>query len=88
MLARARPNGEAMATSSIWRYILLLKLNSAEKVAYSISSTNTSCGIGDVIIVVESSQSVLEQIFMVSVNGTFFVGDLKRTEVYIIIVQL
>ena len=37
-------------------FIMLSKLNSTkEEVAYFISSTNTSCGIGGVVIVVESS---------------------------------
>ena len=80
-VSEARPSSEPMATPLIWRYILLLKLNSIEEVAYFISSTNASCGIGGVVNVVKSSLSALEQIFLVSVNGTF-VNKLVTKNVY------
>ena len=49
-------SGETMATPSIWQYTLLFKLNSTEEVANSINSTNTFCGMGDVVNAVESSE--------------------------------
>ena len=44
MFANAGPSGEPMATPSICRYMLLLKLNSTEEVAICINSTKMSRG--------------------------------------------
>ena len=44
MFANAGPSGEPMATPSICRYMLLLKLNSTEEVASCINSMKMSRG--------------------------------------------
>jgi len=46
MFANAGPSGEPMATPSICRYMLLLKLNSTEEVASCINSMKMSRGKG------------------------------------------
>ena len=45
MLAKVRPSGDPIATSSVWFYIVLLKLNLTEDVALFINSINASFGI-------------------------------------------
>jgi len=42
MFANAGPSGEPVATPSICRYMLLLKLNSTDEVASCINSTKMS----------------------------------------------
>ena len=44
MLARDEPGGEPIATPSICRFIISLKLNSTEEVAVCISSTKITQG--------------------------------------------
>ena len=46
MFANAGPSGEHIATPSICLYIVLLKLNSTDDVALSISAINTAWGMG------------------------------------------
>ena len=48
MFANAGSSGEPIATLSVCLYIVSLKLNSADDVALSISSTNTAWGMGGV----------------------------------------
>jgi len=75
MFANAGPSGEPMATLSICRYMLLLKLNSIDEVASCINSTKMSRGkdgFGKTLFLYRASA----QICMVSANGTF----LKRLE--------
>ena len=69
MFANARPSGELMATPSICRYMLLLKLNSTEEVASYINSTKMSRGkdgFGKTLLLYRASA----QICMVSASGT------------------
>ena len=69
MFATAGPSGEPMATPSICRYMLLLKLNSTEEVASCINSTKMSCGkdgFGKTLLLYRASV----QICMVSASGT------------------
>jgi len=75
MFANARPSVEPMATPSICRYMLLLKLNSTEEVASCINSTKVSLGkdgFGKTLLLHRAS----EQICMVSASGTL----VKRLE--------
>ena len=75
MFANAGPSGEPMATPSICRYMLLLKLNSIEEVASCINSTKMSRGkdgCGKTLLSYRASA----QICMVSASGTL----VKRLE--------
>jgi len=69
MFANAGPSGEAMATPSICRYMLLLKLNSTEEVARCISSTKMlrgKDGFGKTLLLYRASV----QICVVSASAT------------------
>ena len=74
-----------MATPSICRYMLLLKLNSTEEVASCINSTKMSCGkggCGKTLLLYRASA----QICMVSASGTLvkrleMSKEQKKTEV-------
>ena len=44
-VAKAGPSGDPIATPSVCLYIVLVKLNSTEDVAFFIYSTNTSFGM-------------------------------------------
>ena len=75
MFANAGPSGERMATPSICRYMLLLKLNSTEEVAICINSTKMSRGkdgCGKTLLLYRVSA----QVCMVSASGTL----VKRLE--------
>jgi len=75
MFANAGPSGEPMATPSICRYMLLLKLNSTEEVPSCINSTKMSrgkSGFGKTLLLYRASA----QICMVSASGTL----VKRLE--------
>ena len=65
MLARDGPRGEPIATPSICRCIILIKLNSTEEVAVCISSTKTARGKGGRVS--SPSYRALAQMSMVSV---------------------
>jgi len=75
MFANAGPSSEPMATPSIFRYMLLLKLNSTEEVASCINSMKMSRrkdGFGKTLLLYRASS----QICMVSASGTL----VKRLE--------
>ena len=69
MFANAGRSGEPMATPSICRYMLFLKLNSTEEVASCINSTKMSRGkggFGKTLLLYRASV----QICIVSASGT------------------
>ena len=68
MLARDGPRGEPIATRSICRCIILLKLNSTEEVAVCISSTKTARGKGGGVS--SPLYRASAQISIVSASGT------------------
>ena len=82
MFANAGPNGEPIATPSICRYMLLLKLNSTEEVASCINSTKMSRGNDgyDKTLLYRASA----QICMVSTSGTL----VKRLEMVLWFTEL
>ena len=67
-VGKSGPRGEPIATPSICRCIILLKLNSTEEVAVCISSTKTARGKGGGVS--SPSYRASAQISIVSASGT------------------
>ena len=68
MLAKDEPRGKPIITPSIWRCVILLKVNSTEEVAVGISLTKIARGKGGGVSLPLYRASA--QISMVYASGT------------------